>query len=91
MSYSAIDPIIQTWTQRHGLSLLTQYKDSEVRSVDLVGKGDQKFQIWVDRPKGDRVSVHAWDYKKRRQDWDASAADLSNFLEEAIRTVRSWA
>jgi hypothetical protein len=91
MSYSVIDPTIQTWAQRHGLSLFTQYKDSEVRSVDVVEKSGRKFQIWIDRPKGDRVSVHAWDYKKRRQDWDASIADLDNFLEEAIRTVRSWA
>lgn len=91
MSYSAIDPIIQKWTQQHGLSLFTEYKDSEVRSVDIAGSNGQKFQIWIDRPKGVQVSVHAWDYKKRRQDWNATTTDLDNFLEEAIKTVRSWA
>ena len=90
MSYSIIDPIIKAWTQQHGLVLFTQYKDSEVRSVDVAGKGSQKFQIWIDTPKGDRVSVHAWDYKKRRQDWDANFSNLNELLEEAIRTVRLW-
>jgi hypothetical protein len=90
MSYAAIDSIIQTWAQRHSLSLFTKYKDSEVRSVDIVGKGDQKFQIWVDCPKGDRVSVHVWDYKKRRRDWDVSITELDNILEETITAVRLW-
>ena len=90
MNYSLIDPVIHAWTQRHGLTLFTQYQDSEVRSVDVAGKGGQKFQIWIDPPKGDRVSIHAWDYKKRRQDWDASLIDLDKYLEEVIRTALSW-
>jgi hypothetical protein len=90
MSYTLIDPIITAWTKRHGLVLFTRYQDSDVRSVDVVGINGHRFQIWIERPTEKLVSVHAWDYKQRRQDWKIEIEKLNTSLEEAIQIVKSW-
>jgi hypothetical protein len=51
MSYAAIDPVISTWASRHSLTVYTQYKGGEVRSVDVVSSKGRKYQIWIDLPK----------------------------------------
>ncbi|MCI0661811.1 MAG: hypothetical protein L0220_12120 [Acidobacteria bacterium] len=90
MKFSAIDPIIKAWIERHELFLYTEYKEAEVRSVVVVSNDARMFQIWIDPPTVDRVSVHAWDYKKRRRDWETNLAELNESLEAAIKVVRSW-
>lgn len=90
MNYAEVDPIISAWVQRHGLTLYTQYQDSEVRSVDIVDSKGRKFQIWIDSPTTREVAVHAWDYRKRRKDWNTTTDDLGNRLEDAFGTVTNW-
>ena len=90
MSYSSIDPVIKVWTTRHTLTLYTEDRETEVRTVDIVNEFGRKFQIWIDRPIDDVVSVHAWDYKKKRQDWKIQASKLGGVLDEAVRAVQSW-
>lgn len=90
MSYIVVDPVIKAWSERHSFLLFTLYKDSEVRSVNVVSETGRKFQIWIDHPKGDQISVHVWNYKKQRQDWEVNVADLNTALEEAASTVREW-
>lgn len=89
-NYSKIDLTIFVWVEKNGLSLFTQYQDSEVRSVEVVGDNGQKFQIWIDCPQGNRVAVHVWNYKKIRQDWEVDISELPNYLDNAIDTARSW-
>jgi len=90
MSYTTIDPVISAWAARHNLTVYTQYQDAEVRSVDVISSKGRKYQIWIDPPKGTTVSVHAWDYKRQRRDWNRSSDQLAQTLEEAIQTVKSW-
>lgn len=90
IDYSTIDVVISIWAAKHKLTVYTQYQDQEVRSVDVVSLKGRKFQIWVDPPSGDSVAVHAWDYKRQRRDWKGAASHLSQYLEEALRTVMTW-
>lgn len=89
-SYEALDATILTWVKRHSLQLLTEYKESEVRSVEVVGKNGKRFQIWISRPNGGRVGVHVWNYKKMRKDWDVNIDDLVRPLDEALNTALTW-
>jgi len=90
MSYSTIDAVIKKWASDNKQVVLSQYKDCEVRSFEVFDDKGRKFQIWIDRPEGGFVDVHAWDYKKRRKDWRAPIGDLYSTLDEAFATVFQW-
>ncbi|MFO8011462.1 MAG: hypothetical protein R6U89_11750 [Dehalococcoidia bacterium] len=91
MSYANIDPLIQKWADKYHLRIAREYKEYEVRTTDVIDKGGKKYQIWIDTPdnKGN-ISVHAWDYKKRRVDFMTTTSDLHNALESAYGVVLSW-
>ena len=95
-NYSSVDSVINAWVQRHALKLYTHYKDDEVRSVVVLGRNSlwqkitrKKFQIWIDRPEGDTVGVHMWDYRNKARDWKVDIGNLNEALEEAIQVTRS--
>ena len=90
MSYALIDTVIDAWSVKDVFTVHTQYQDTEVRSVDVVSPKGRKFQIWIDKPTGSTVAVHAWDYKNNRRDWSGPIGQLAEYLEEATRTVRNW-
>lgn len=91
MRYETIDPVILRWSAEHGVHVSTAYKDEEVRSIQLVGRGDAKCQIWIDVPDSSgSVEVHVWDYKKRRRDFHTDVQALKKVLEEAHATALDW-
>ncbi len=91
MSYSIIDPILEVWADSCGLHIHTQYKDNEVRSIDIVSPQGKRFQLWIDVPSQNGITrVHVWDMKKRRQDYTANKSSLKDKLEEAYQQVQSW-
>lgn len=89
-NYSIIDTVISAWATKHSLTVYTEYQGEEVRSIDVVSPQGRKYQIWIDAPNGNSLAVHAWDYKKRRKDWNASIAQLAQTLEEALQVVKAW-
>jgi len=91
MSYDQIDETINAWAGEHKLNVFTHYQDYDVRSTDVVDKLGNKYQIWIDEPKSDgSVEVHAWDYKKKREDFMTTTLDLMSALEAAYLQVSSW-
>ncbi len=91
MTYAAIDSILQRWSRRHGLSIATDYKDDDVRSVELTDQKGRRYQIWIDPPDEEgSVVVHAWDYRKQRTDTMANVGDLENHLDSVRATVLNW-
>ena len=90
INYCTIDGVISVWAVRHNLTVYTHYQDQEVRSVDVISPQGRKYQIWIDPPRNNEVAVHAWDYKKRKQDWTGTTNDLSQYLEEASQTASEW-
>ena len=94
MSYQLIDHIIFAWAHDHSLHLSANYKDEEVRLIDIVSSKGERFQIWFDPPAENRVAIHAWNYKKKKEriqkDWLVDIADLKLILSEVFNTVQSW-
>jgi hypothetical protein len=91
MSYEQIDDTLNAWASEHGLHIFTEYQGYEVRSTDVVDQSGNKYQIWIDVPEADgKVEVHAWDYKKRREDYIATKLSLMQALEAAHAQVALW-
>ena len=91
MKYETIDFELSAWATRHGLQIFTEYKDCEVRSTEVVGSSGKKCQIWVDRSNWPATFViHIWDYKKRKKKLRALKYNITDKLEEAYMTAKSW-
>ena len=90
VSYELIDPAIREWASKRGLQVYSRYREEEVRLIDVVYGANGKCQIWVDPPDGGRVSVHVWDYKKRREDFEVGVAELADCLDVAYEAAKKW-
>lgn len=93
MSYTKIDPIIYRWIEKHGLHLLNQYQDVEVRAVHVVDSSGRTYRIGIEQPDSEgRIAIRAcaWDFKKRNQLFYAIEADLGEHLEQAFELLKSW-
>ncbi len=90
MNYTVIDPIIVQWAKHNSLTLGTNYKDYEVRSIDIVSRAGNRCQIWIDIPIDGTVKVHVWNYKKKRIDWDIPVNDLRTCLDQALIVANEW-
>lgn len=88
-SYALVDPAIREWCKRHSLILCTDYKDNDVRSVDVVGPGGRKCQVWIDPPEHGAVTVHIWPYGPPHERLTTSIEDVSKALEQAYELASS--
>ena len=88
MNFTQVDPVISSWSSTNRIPLATRYQDAEVRSFELVGGGG-RAQIWVE--VNGQISVHVWDYRKRRRSFVATLATLEASLDQALTVARSWA
>ncbi len=87
--YSKIDSVLFDWAKKHNLHIFKEYKDYEVRSINIVSNSGRKlYQIWIDAPDEKNESgIHAWDYKKERIDIQSSITDLSENLEKIYDAI----
>jgi hypothetical protein len=82
-SYALVDPAIHQWCEAHSLRLYTTYKDYDVRSVDVIGKGGAKCQVWIDPPEHDAVTIHIWPYAPPHERLSAPVEDIAGALDRA--------
>ncbi len=87
MNFTQVDPVLLAWSSNNRIPLSTQYQDAEVRSFELVGTAG-RAQIWVE--VNGQVSVHVWDYKKRKQSFAATVGTLEATLDQALAMARVW-
>ena len=91
MSYQVLDSILEGWAKKRGLHIYTTYKDEEVRSIDIVSPAGKRFQLWLDEPgRNGETTVHIWDYRKRKKDFNAVLSNLESQLERAYSEVKGW-
>lgn len=91
MDYNEIDPILEEWARSNNLHVFKMDREMEVRSIEVVSREGKRFQIWVDLPNSkNKIGVHVWDYKKKRQDYLTSPNELTDCLEKAYLTVKTW-
>ena len=49
---------------------------------------DGRAQIWVEVDTD--ITVHVWDYRKRRQVFAVDGSTLANGLDDALRVAKTW-
>ena len=90
MNFSPVDAAILSWATRHGLHLYTEYRDEEVRAVEIIDASGARYQIWVEDLSNGRFRAVGWDYKRRRYEYDADAQNFGEALERVYTKVMSW-
>jgi hypothetical protein len=106
MSYESVDPIFYAWAKRHGLAVATEYKDEEVRAVQVYSRvprqrrgkvvihqaGIALFPIKSGEPIG--IGVGSSPYRPsrfaRHAKLEASLDTLDAVLEQAYRQAVEW-
>ena len=91
--YNLIDSQIHAWAQRHDLS--TPSASRELRNVYVSSINGDCFQIWIETPADDRVTVHAAGVGGQGavrfpKAWRVPIADIDVALEQAFKTVSGW-
>jgi hypothetical protein len=82
-SYALVDPTIRRWCEAHSLTLYTDYKDYDVRTVDVVGPGGAKCQVWIDPPEHGEVIIHICPYAPLHERLTVRVEDIAAALEQA--------
>lgn len=82
-SFGLVDGAIREWCRRHSLVLSTDYKDYDVRSVDVVGPGGKSCQVWIDPPVNGTVTIHVWPYASPHERLTVGIEEISTALEQA--------
>ena len=94
MLYSDIDPILGPWAKTHGLFVATHFKDTEVRSIQIVDDAGDSYQLWVSIPQeGVSVSVSFADHGARSrkiQTFATCLEELGQTLESAFAVAELW-
>jgi len=90
MAHGAIDGLLNDWADANRLQVSTDYRDEEVRSLDLVSRKGKRYQIWLDAPRNGRVGVHVWNYKERRVDLDIAQTELIAALDTVLSAAHQW-
>lgn len=91
MSYEKIDTTLYPWATKNRLHVYTQYKEYEVRSIEIVNAKGKKAQLWLDTCEDSTtVVVHIWDYKKRKREYSTDISLLSTVLDNAYNEASLW-
>jgi hypothetical protein len=92
LNYARYDPIVEAWSHRVGLPLLTQYQDDEVRAFEVVTPSGARRQIWLEvlNEGTDDVLVHVWDFRDRRETLAGDATTLETRLDQGLNLARGW-
>ena|SRR5260221_7078799 len=97
LNFEPIDRIIDDWVQHNKLNLMKEYKDCDVRSVDLTDStGSRRVQIWIDPVEDDRTTINVWKIPRRSRDnkpptrIPANKENLRSALDEAVEMANDW-
>jgi hypothetical protein len=92
--FAPVDPILSRWALKNGQTWLTNYQDSEVRTVLLPMTGTESVQIWIDPPRAGVAAIHvAYNGKKpnRKMRQESYPTErLEQGLDEALTIAISW-
>jgi hypothetical protein len=95
MSYEAVDDVIGAWAKRHGLRLSTEFGGQPRRFCYVSGGKHECFQVSVDPPEGEHITVNAHDVETvddAEFHWQRRvvASDLAPALEAALNQIAVW-
>jgi hypothetical protein len=93
--FGEADAVLSSWAKRHGLHVLTRYRDDEVRSIPIVGPDGRELQIWLENEFGG-YSAHASPVERRRpmdNSWSSepvNGKDLEPILDALLDCIDEW-
>jgi hypothetical protein len=89
--FRSIDPVLNHWAAKNRIQVFTEYRESDVRTFDLLSSSGITFQVWLDVPATDgSVTIHAWDFSDRRWSRSGQTVNLPVLLDEALAVVNTW-
>ncbi|MBW3625823.1 MAG: hypothetical protein KY468_20715 [Armatimonadetes bacterium] len=91
LDFEAVDQILTPWAMRHGLLIGTEFKDTEVRTANVVDDSGGEYVIWLADaadPMGG-IEVCVWDKVDPAVTFHAQMDNLDEVLEEAYLFVES--
>jgi hypothetical protein len=91
MNYQDIDRVLLPWSKRHGLHVLTSYREDEVRYIDVVDDAGNRYEMSIsphEVPGLVRISI--WDRKRRSKGYRAEPPKLEEVLEKAYSAIMVW-
>jgi hypothetical protein len=92
--YASVDPMIEKWVGENFLVLFRAFADREARFVYVSSNDGECFQISIEPPEGNLVTVNAWtvetlDDREMHQQWLTTVPDLQHTLQTSLEVVRS--
>lgn len=91
MTFSShVDSSLQELCDQHGLTLYTEYKGENVRSISLVDDAGCAYQIWLEESDSRDFDVCCWDFEEKRHREASSEEELAVALVNAYQQVLSW-
>ena len=80
---------LQDFCRKYGLIVSTQYRDSEVISVQIVDDQSTTYQLWLEN-SGVEWKVKGWDYKSRRTEHCEPLEKVNLALEKSYHDIMAW-
>ncbi len=91
ITYSMLDAELNRWATTQGLTWAHDYKDEQVRSLDVDIGLPRKAQIWIEISDVEPyIQIKAWDRKKRILTEASSPLELFESLDVVISKVHRW-
>lgn len=98
MNYTALDPILEKWSNEHGLVLHREWAGKPARfayiSSDCGNGADECYQVSVTiRPECIAVSagsVEVWDREDVERSWETDLDGLAATLKAARLQILKW-
>ena len=95
MSYLAIDPVINSWTQSRKILLLKEDSKLQRRYFYMSSKNGETFQVVIEPERDGLVRVDAhlietWNGDQAHYIWEASSRQFMNILELSYESINKW-
>ena len=90
-SYETIDPILNTFANRHGLHWYTEFQDYSIRATSIVDDNGNMYGMHVSKP-GLEIQVNVAENIKngKYETKSCSFEHLETTLEEMYQIVELW-
>jgi len=88
MDYSKVEKAFSEWAKGLKLTVQSEYKGEEVRSVDIFDNQNRKWQLWlVPVNQDDQCVIHYWNYKEIGRHIKVNNSNLMHELTEIGKNI----
>ena len=88
--YKKIDTVLMPWARENKLTVLTKYRDDDVRSITLNKEQSKRYQIWIEVEREDQFLIHVWNYRNLKSEFKSNIEALKLSLDSALNKIEFW-